>query len=153
MAVLEVGINLGKEPLVVKKYYSTTDNVLAPGIRATFLTGMEDFFDETFGDEINVLSLSEFKFIFYYKKVQVPTKDKKKTEPLLSFAIIEQDTDPRFVKKHLKKIISEFRNQYSLGEIVSKEADYFQKFKPRINEILGDLRFKIDDRLRSIFRD
>ena len=152
MAVLEVGINLDKKPLVEIKYYSTSDNVLAPRIRANFLTGMGDFFDEAFGDEINVLSLSEFKFIFYYKKVQVPSKEKNKTEPLLSFAIIEQGTDPRFVKKHLKKIISEFRNQYSLSEIFSKESNYFQKFKPQINEILGDLRFKIDDRLRSLFR-
>lgn len=153
MAVLEVGINLGKEPLVVKKYYSTSDNVLAPGIRATFLTGMEDFFDETFGDEINVLSLSEFKFIFYKKKIQLPIKEENKTEPLLSFAIIEQDTDPSFVKKHLKKILSEFRNDYSLSDIFSKKAKYFHKFESRINEILGDLRFKIDDRLRSLFRD
>ena len=153
MAVLEVGINLGKEPLVVKKYYSTTDNVLAPGIRATFLTGMEDFFDETFGDEINVLSLSEFKFIFYKKKIQLPGKEENKTEPLLSFALIEQDTDPSFVKKHLKKILSEFRNEYSLSDILSKKAKHFHKFESRINEILGDLRFKIDDRLRSLFRD
>jgi hypothetical protein len=153
MAVLEVGINLGQEPLVVRKYYSTSDNVLAPGIRATFLTGMEDFFDETFGDEINVLSLSDFKFIFYKKKIQLPSKEENKTEPLLSFALIEQDTDPSFVKKHLKKILSEFRNEYSLSDIFSKKAIHFQKFESRINDILGDLRFKIDDRLRSLFRD
>ena len=153
MAVLEVGINLDKVPLLEIKYYSTSDNVFDPRIKAQFLSGVESFIDEAFGDEINVISLSEFKFIFYYKKVQVPGNEENKIEPLLSFAIIEQDTDPRFVKKHLKKILSEFRNQYSLSEIVSKEVDYFQKFESRINEILGDLRFKIDDRLRSLFRD
>jgi hypothetical protein len=153
MAVLEVGINLGKKPLVEIMYYSSSDNVLDPRIRAQFLTGVENFIDEAFGDKINVISLSKFKFIFYFKKVQVPGKDTSNTHLLLSFAIIEQDTDPSFVKKHLKKIISEFRNQYALSDILSKDSKYFQKFEPRINEILGDLRFKIDDRLRSLFRD
>ena len=153
MAVLEVGINLGKKPLVEIKYYSSSDNVFDPKIRALFLTGIEHFIDEAFGDKINVISLSDFKFICYFKKVRVPSEDKNNIQLLLSFAIIEQDTNPRFVKKHLKKIISEFRNQYALSDILSKDSGYFQQFEPRINEILGDLRFKIDDRLRSLFRD
>jgi hypothetical protein len=153
MAVLEVGINLGKKPLVQIKYYSSSDNILDPRVRAQFITGLESFVDEAFGDEINVMSLSDFKFIFYYQKVKDPSKDKNNTEPLLSFAIIEQDTDPSFVKKHLKKIISEFRKHYSLSDIFSKDPKYFQKFESQINEILGDLRSKIDDRLRSVFRD
>ncbi|MCK4285123.1 MAG: hypothetical protein KAX18_02925 [Candidatus Lokiarchaeota archaeon] len=153
MAVLEVGINLGKKPLVEIKYYSSSDNVFDPKIRALFLTGIEHFIDEAFGDKINVISLSDFKFICYFKKVRVPSEDKNNIQLLLSFAIIEQGTNPRFVKKHLKKIISEFRNQYALSDILSKDSGYFQQFEPRINEILGDLRFKIDDRLRSLFRD
>lgn len=153
MAVLEVGINLGKKPLVEIRYYSSSDKVFDSKIRALFLTGIEHFIDEAFGDRINVISLSDFKFICYFKKVRVPSEDKNNTQLLLSFAIIEQDTNPRFVKKHLKKIISEFRNQYALSDILSKDSGYFQKFEPRINKILGDLRFKIDDRLRSLFRD
>ena len=153
MAVLEVGINLGKKPLVAIKYYSSSDFVLDPRIRAQFLIGVGHFLDEAFGDEINVISLSDFKFIFYYKKVQVPGKDKNNTEPLLAFAIIEQDTDPSFVKKHLKKMLSKFRKQFAPSDIVSKDPNYFKTFEKRINEILGDLRFKIDDRLRSLFRE
>lgn len=152
MAILEVGINLGKKPLVEIKYYSSSDNILDPRIRAQFLTGVENFIDEAFGDEINVISLSDFKFICYFKKVQVPGKDPKNTEPLLSFAIIEQDTDPNFVKKHLKKITHEFRNQFAPSEILSKDPTYFKEFEQHIDQILGDLKFKIDDRLRSLFR-
>jgi hypothetical protein len=153
MAVLEVGINLGKKPLVEIKYYSTADNVLDPGMRAQFLSGVGDFIDEAFGDRINVISLSDLKLICYPKKLHMRGEDDTKTKLLLSFAIIEQDTDPSFVKKHLKKIISEFRNKYTLSDIFSKDSEYFRKFEPRINEILGDLRLKIDDRLRSLFRD
>ncbi|MHA1932114.1 MAG: hypothetical protein ACW96X_06215 [Promethearchaeota archaeon] len=153
MAVLEVGINLGRKSLVEIKYYSSTDDVLDPGIRANFLIGLESFLDEAFGDRINTISLSDFKFIVYFKKIQVPDEDINNTELLLSFAIIEQETDPSFVKKHLKEILREFRDQYALSDILSKDSDYFQKFKGRVNEILGDLKLKIDDRLRSLFRD
>lgn len=153
MAVLEVGINRGKEPLVEIQYYSTSDNVIDPRMRAQFLSGVGDFIGEAFGDEINVISLSDLKLICYPKKIHLRGEDDKKTKLLISFAIIEQDTDPSFVKKHLKKIISEFRNKYTLSDIFSKDSEYFRKFEPRINEILGDLRLKIDDRLRSLFRD
>jgi len=34
-----------------------------------------------------------------------------------------------------------------------KYSEYFHEFESRINEILGDLKLKIDDRLRSLFRD
>jgi hypothetical protein len=152
MAILEVGINLDRKPLVEIKYYSSSDNILDPKMRSNFLTGVESFLDEAFDDEINVISLSEFKFIYYIKKLHLPGKDKTISEPLLSFAIIEQDTDPQFVRKHLKKIIKEFRNQYSLSDILSEDIEYFQNFKPRINQILGDLKLKIDDRLRTLFR-
>ena len=153
MAVLEVGINLGKKPLVEIKYYSSSDDVLDPRVRAQFLTGIDDFIDEAFGDRISVISLSDFKLISYSKRVRVPEKEKNITQPLLSFAIIEQDTDPSFVKKHLKKIISAFRKQYALSDIISKDPIYFKKFEQQIDQILGDLRLKIDDRLRSLFRD
>ncbi|MHA2087353.1 MAG: hypothetical protein ACW972_03690 [Promethearchaeota archaeon] len=153
MAVLEVGINLGKKPIIEIKYYLSMDNILDAVTRAKFLTGIENFIDEAFGDRISVISLSDFKLISYSKKVKVPEKDKNKTKQLLSFAIVEQDTDPNFVKKHLKKIISEFRNQYTINEIFTKDPAYFKKFEQQVDEILGDLRFKIDDRLRSIFRD
>ena len=152
MAILEVGINLGMKPLVEIKYYSSSDNILDPRVRAHFLTGVENYLDEAFGDEINVISLSDFKFICYYKKLQIPGVDPKNTETLLSFAIIEQDTDPNFVKKHLKEIILEFRNQYALSEILSKDPAYFKEFEQHINQILGDLKLKINDRLRSLFR-
>ncbi|MHA1985784.1 MAG: hypothetical protein ACW98D_04000 [Promethearchaeota archaeon] len=153
MAVLEVGIQLDKKPLVEIKYYSTSDNVLEPRMRAQFLTGVGDFLGEAFGDEINVISLSDLKLIVYLKKIHESKEENTETKTLLSFAIIEQDTDPNFVKKHLKKIISVFRKQYPLSDILSKKTPHFHKFKPQINEILGDLRFKIDDRLRSLFRD
>ncbi|UCD01041.1 MAG: hypothetical protein JSV23_09170 [Promethearchaeota archaeon] len=152
MAVLELGINLGMKSLVEIKYYSSSDNVLNTNIRAKFLTGLEDFITEVFGDKINVISLSNFEIICYFKMVQKPNELVEDKQPLLSYAIIEKGTGHDFVKGHLKKIISHFLNQYDIKDIFSEESKYFKKFEPQIDEILGDLRFKIDDRIRSVFR-
>ncbi|MFX1601801.1 MAG: hypothetical protein ACFFB6_14495 [Promethearchaeota archaeon] len=153
MAILEVGINLGMKSLVEIKYYSSSDNVLDPNIRAKFLSGLKSYLTEVFGDKINVISLSNFEIVCYYKMVQLPSKEDTNIQPLLSFAIIEKGTDHKFVNQHLKEITSQFLKRYPLNDIFKKRPKYFKEFEPRIDEILGDLRFKIEDRIRSIFGD
>ena len=153
MAVLEIGINLGTKKLLEIRYYSSTDNVLDPNIRALFLNGLEDFINEVFGDEINVISLSNFEIICYYKMVQFSIKETDEFLPLLTFAIIEKGTDHDFVKQHLKKIYSLFIENYDLNEIFMNKSKFFKDFEPQITEILGDLRFKLEDRIRTIFKD
>jgi len=84
--------------------------------------------------------------------VQLTNEEADITQPLLSYAIIEKGTEHDFVKQHLKEINSNFLNRFALNDIFSKDPEYFMEFKSRIDEILGDLRLKIDDRIRSIFR-
>ena len=153
MAVLEIGINLGTKKLLEIRYYSSTDNVLDPNVRALFLNGLEDYINEVFGDEINVISLSNFEIICYYKMVQFSIKETDEFLPLLTFAIIEKGTDHDFVKQHLKKIYSLFIKNYDLNEIFMNKSKFFKDFEPQITEILGDLRFKLEDRIRTIFKD
>ena len=105
MAVLEVGINLGMKNLVEVKYYSSSDNVIDPNIRAKFLTGLKSFINEVYDDEINVISLSNFEIICKSKMVQLPDEGSDKSQALLSFAIIEKATDHKFVRRHLKDIL------------------------------------------------
>ena len=153
MAVLEVGINLGMKNLVEIKYYSSSDNILDPNIRAKFLSGLKSCFTEVFGDKINVISLSNFEIVCYFKMIELPSKEDNNTQPLLSFAIIEKGTNHNFVKQHLKEIISQFLNRFPVNDIFSKNPKYFEGFESRIDEILGDLRLKIEDRIKSVFRD
>ncbi|MFX1312622.1 MAG: hypothetical protein ACFFHD_08430 [Promethearchaeota archaeon] len=152
MAVLEVGINIGMKNLVDIKYYSSSDKILNPDIRAKFLTGLENFITDIFGDELNVISLSSFEIVCCYQMVQSPNKTANTTKPLLSYAIIEKSTDHNFVKKHLQEIISHFLNRYSLDNLFSKKPRYFKDFIQQIDEILGDLRLTKEDRIRSIFK-
>ena len=151
MAVLEVGINIGMKNLLDIKYYSSSDNILDPNIRAKFLTGLKSYITEVYGDKINMISFSGFEIVCHFNMIQSPDEEDKKPEPLLSYAIIEKDTDPTFVKQHLKEIISYFLERYPPNDIYSKDAKYFKKSESRVNEILGDLRFKVEDRIKSVF--
>jgi hypothetical protein len=152
MAVLEVGINLGPKNLVGIKYYSASDNVIDPKIRAQFLTGLESYISEVYDDKINVISFANFLIVCYYKMIEVPSDEPEPTQPLFAFAIIEKDTNTDFVKKHLKEIISTFRKQFNLHDIFTKKASTFKHFEPQIDDILGDLKLKIEDRIGSLFR-
>lgn len=150
MAILEVGINLGIRNLIEIKYYSSSDNLLDPNLRAGFLSALESFTNEVFGDDINVVSLASFKLVCYCDLVALPNNPSN-SQPLLSYAIIEKETDAEIVKKLLSQLNSHFLNRYSLNDIFSKKDKYFKTFADRINAILGDLRLKTEDRFRSIF--
>ncbi len=152
MAILEVGIYLSLKKLVEIKYYSSTDKVLDPKIRAMFLTGLENYISEVFDDKINVISFSDFQIVCYYKMIQLISAESSPAQPLLSFAIIEKDTDTNLVTQHLKKIVSSFLKHFELHEIFSKKSKNFEHFKPKIDKILGELKLKIEDRIGSIFR-
>lgn len=151
MAILEVGINLGIRNIIEIKYYSSSDNILDPDLRAGFLSALESFTNEVFGDDINVVSLASFKLVCYCDLIALPTDDSSNKQPLLSYAIIEKETDSEIVKKYLHKINSHFLNRYSLNDIFSKKGKFFKNFEDRIDEILGDLKLKTEDRFRSIF--
>ena len=151
MAILEVGINFGMKNLVEIKYYSSSDNVLDPQLRAGFLQALEAFTSEVFGDDISIISLASFKLVCSCEMINLPGDELENKQPLLSFAIIEKGTDSTIVKEYLNEILSHFLNRFSLNDIFSKKSKYFKKFENRINEILGDLKLKTEDRFRSIF--
>ncbi len=151
MAILEVGINLGMRNLVEIKYYSSSDNLLDPNLRAGFLTALESFTTEVFGDDISIISLASFKLVCYCEMIQLPNDDAENKQPLLSYAIIEKGTDASIVKDQLNQILSYFLNRYPLNDIFSKKPKYFKQFESRINETLGDLKLKTEDRFRSLF--
>ena len=151
MAILELGINIGIRNLLNKKYYDSDTGVgLDPGLRAGFLSALESFTSEVFGDDINVISLASFKLVCYCDLISLPNDESNK-QPLISFAITEKETESGVVKKHLSEVNSHFLNRYSLNDIFSKKEKFFKKFEDRIDQIIGDLKLKTEDRFRSIF--
>ena len=78
MAILECGINLGNRSLIETKYYSSSD-VLEPDLRAGFLSALESFTSEVFGDDINVVSLASLKLVCNCEMIALPGEDDKNT--------------------------------------------------------------------------
>ncbi len=151
MAILELGINLGIRNILNKKYYDSDTGVgLDPELRAGFLSALESFTSEVFGDDINVISLASFKLVCYCELISLPNDESNK-QPLISFAITEKETDSEIIKRHLEEISSHFLNRYSLNDIFSKKEKLFKKFQSRVDDIIGDLKLKTEDRFRSIF--
>jgi hypothetical protein len=151
MAVLEIGINLGSRNLLEVKYYSDSDKILDSKNRAKFLAGLENYVSEVYGDKMNVISFPNFQIVCYHKMIKLAVIDPVNADPLLAYAIIEKGTDPAFVKQNLKEIISKFLNYFPINEIICEDIKIFHEFKPQIDMILGDLRFKLDDRINTIF--
>ena len=153
MAILECGINLGARNLIERQYYSSSDEILDPNLRAGFLSALESFTTEVFGDDINVVSLASYKLVCYCEMISLPYSGREddNKEPLLNYAIVEKETETQVVKEHLKAICSYFLNRFSFNDIFSKKKKYFRKFESRIDEVLGDLKLKTEDRFRSIF--
>lgn len=150
MTILEVGINISNRNLIEIKYYISSD-VLEPDLRAGFLSALESFTTEVFGDDINVVSLASFKLVCFCEMIALPGKDKNNNQPLLSYAIIEKETDSEIVKQLLKDITINFLNRYSFFDIFEKKGKFFRKFYSRIDDILGDLKMKPEDRFKSLF--
>ena len=150
MAVLEVGINIGNRNILEILYYTSSD-VLDPNLRAGFLSALESFTTEVFGDDINVVSLASFKLVCYCEMIALPGEDKDNTQPLIAYAIIEKETESEIVKRLLEEIIQNFLNQYSFINIFKKKGKFFRKFESKINDILGDLKMKTEDRFKSLF--
>ena len=131
--------------------YYTSSEVLEPDLRAGFLSALESFTTEVFGDDIGVVSLASFKLVCFCEMVALPGKDLSNTQPLLSYAIIEKETESDVVKRLLKEITQNFLNRYSLIDIFEKKTKFFKKFEVRVGEILGDLKMKTEDRFKSLF--
>ena len=54
-------------------------------------------------------------------------------------------------KKCMKKAIEQFKNRYSVNDILTREPKYFNKFTKRFDKFFKDLALKSEDRFGSIF--
>jgi len=50
------------------------------------------------------------------------------------------------------KPLVRFLNDYYLDDIVGKDIDFFKNFGTEIDKLVGDFKFKIEDRLKNIFK-
>ena len=158
MGLLEIGINLGRHKLMNVKFYSqedfgTEDKLNSfSDLRDDFIAAIDDLAAHVFGENLNAVSLSDYRVIYNSERLQSPY-DEKENLPLICYSITENsDNDTEWLKKVLKEVSLQFLNRYSLFTIFSPGEVDFQKFEPRIHSIVSDLRIKIQESFRDLFR-
>jgi len=150
MPIFETGINLGNRNLIEIQYYSSPEQ-LDPNLRAGFIQALDGFSHEVMGDQIDTVSLAAFKLVCVSVPIALPgVSTPEDTLPLISYAIIDKQISVEVVKEQLELVVNRFINRYSINDIFSKKPRYFKKFKSLIDDILGDLKLKKEDRFKSI---
>jgi hypothetical protein len=157
MGILEIGVNLGRHKLLSVRFYSQEDLMSNEklnsfsDLRDDFIAAIDDLAAQVFGENLNAVSLSDYRVIYNSERLRSPYDDKNL--PLICYSITENsDNDTEWLKKVLKEVSSQFLNRYSLYTIFSPGEVDFQKFEPRIHDILTDLRIKIQESFRDLFR-
>ena len=160
MGILEIGVNIGNQNLLVVKFYSQEDlhkNEMLrsfSALRHDFIVAINDLAKNVFGEDLNAISLSEYRLIYTSENVENPYIQEK--APLICYAISDNgsksNNDTEWTKKILSEVLKHFLNRYSLYTICSPGEVDFQKFETRIHHITGDSRFKIEESFKDIFR-
>ena len=161
MGILEIGVNIGNQNLLVVKFYSQEDlhkNEMLrsfSALRHDFIVAINDLAKNVFGEDLNAISLSEYRLIYTSENVENPYIQEK--APLICYAISDNGSksinDTEWTKKILIEVLKHFLSRYSLYTICSPGEVDFQKFEPRIHYIVGDSRFKIEESFKDIFRE
>lgn len=153
MAIFETGLLIDGKILIEKKYYDSS-NQLDHELRAGLLSAVDGFAKEAFNTELDSFSLSSYTLVAVSEQISIPETDNnpaKGDHTLMMFSIIEKDTNEKAVKKCMKKAIDQFKNRYSVNDILTREPKHFNKFIKRFDTFFKDLALKSEDRFGSIF--
>lgn len=158
MGILEIGVNIGNHNLISVKFYSQEDvqksKILQSfsDLRHDFIAAIDDLAKNLFGQDLNVVSLSEYRLIYISQSVTDPYREENNL-PLICYSITDNNhNNIEWTKKILKEVLNLFLNRYSLFTICSPGEIDFQQFEPRIHHVVGDFRYKIEDSFQDIFR-
>ena len=155
MAILEIGICLDTETLFRVEYHPSLKESEEinfeefSALKAKFFNALEHFILEVFGDKIESLSLGQYKLICFSKEIENNSKENIHSI-LFYYAVVEDNTKFKLIKKMLMKIDEYFLNRYSLALISSKTNNNFKEFETRVNEIVGDLKINSQERFQFI---
>lgn len=159
MGIIEIGVNIGNSNLLSVKFYSQEDvqkNKRLKSfsvLRHDFIMAINDLAKNVFGQDLNVVSLSEYQLIYISENVNDPySQDRSLPLICYSIAVNNNNNNKEWTKKILKEILDQFLRRYSLYTICSPGEIDFQKFEPRIYKIVGDSKFKIEETFKEIFK-
>ena len=146
MVIFELGIVKSGVPLVSRQYYKDYNVNVDPVLRGGFLSGLNAFVQEVFSDKIDSFSMENFKiaFISYFLK-------HTKGESIILYCIGDKNLNLKFANKALTYVLDKFLEKYNELKDFIGDVKIFDEFNQTIDDILGDLAKKPDDRFRSVF--
>ncbi|MFX1452948.1 MAG: hypothetical protein ACFFCM_19080 [Promethearchaeota archaeon] len=146
MVIFELGIVKSGVPLVSKQYYEEYKVSVDSVLRAGFLHGLTTFVEEVFSDNIESFTMKNFKIAFISQTLNNSIREK-----LTVYCIGDNKLNIKFAKKALTQVLEEFIKKYGNLENFSGDILLFKEFGKVLDQILGDLIRKPDDRFRSVF--
>lgn len=146
MVIYELGLIKEGVLLVEKQYYQEYQMKVDPLLRSGFFSALNSFAEEAFSDSIESFSMKNFK-------IALLTHPISESNPLkmTCYCIGDRKMNIDLAQKALTKVLGTFLKSFSFLEDFSVDLAIFEEFKKVIDNILGDLVKKPDDRLRSIF--
>ena len=117
MGILEIGVNIGNHNLLTVKYYSQEDVQKSKmlksfsDLRYDFIAAIDDLAKNLFGQDLSVVTLSDYRLIFISETVENPYKQENEI-PLICYSITDNNHNhTEYTKKLLKEILNLFLNK------------------------------------------
>ncbi|MEA2071682.1 MAG: hypothetical protein U9O98_10395 [Asgard group archaeon] len=141
MPIIEAGVMYEGILLVKNRYYDETE--IDSFLTSSFLETIQKFGKEAFKDDTEFFRMK--RYTIYLHKISL-----KKSKDLVTVYIICYSKDPeKVIRRIISKIANEFIKEYPV--ISHPETTRYKKFKEKMSSIIGDLRYKTEDRLKKVF--
>jgi hypothetical protein len=146
MVVREVGlIALGKS-LVRKQYHPSNKEPLSEPVQwDSLVAAIESFAHTVFADEVETFIMKDRKFLILTGRILADAKE----ELIYIYAICDRSAPEKSVRDALNRVHSAFLLEYPKIRSTTSQEEYY-KFANTIDDILGDLVLRPQDRLERL---
>ncbi len=146
MSVREVGLMATGLAIVRKQYAErTVDGETNPILRDGLLTAIGDFAAEVFQDQLEIFQMKDNTIVILSGRTLMDGQE----ETLLTYAVCDRQVPQKSVREALKRIYSAFSDRFPELERQVYLTKY-EGFAKIIDEILGDLVLRPQDRVRRL---
>jgi len=151
LTILETAILFKGNRLCEADFYSSEKN-LSDDDRS-FLTKTIGILERSASyDKTHKFSMGENKMLIILNDLKITDEDSKEklNNPLLIYCIAEKKSDEKSINKCMDDSITQFLEQFSKKEIISKKPNKFKKFNEQLKKNFQEIALKPEDRFKSI---
>jgi hypothetical protein len=140
LAVIEAGVLVGGLPIVKVQYYD--DAKAGSLLTAGLLEAIQQFASDIFNDETESFKMKRYNIYLLREPFE-------KNKPITAYCICERGDRETTIKDLLDIMIKRFLERFDSIEHSSLEK--YRTFETIIDNAIGDLKFRPDERLKKVF--